>query len=683
MTDANLPQRPPSALPSLHDAPKEFLRREAVSTDGESRGRAAHAARFARLLVEAASARRASGAAPRPVRYPPLPAEFAELITAQTEIRQIPEQLVEVGDDGACDSVFALPAWLTRDPARVTDGVPGLLRVAFRGGHEIVVRADPAGAAPRDPALHAVKLRRKAPSRHRRRRLVETVRSLLAELETVLGESAPKARRLQDIIDDPEAAEAAGLRVWNDFVAACRVPRSFRVPNRSFSLADLLVLRRGSQGGRHREAFADHFPWAARHELDGADPEDVLSKIDENPANSIVVAARNFCCTGDAACDKAIRFAKLLPRHRLKQPLDRLLGAPVDQSDKQIRSLLLEAHSQDSELLTHIGCDIPRAHAQIRRALEVFFAYRDGTMGSFPCAYALATLLLRMMVRNASDPEEVDPHLLAAGLAAVSADSLAAFASARLADPSTTSPEPDADILDTGVLALLLYIGEPGRPRLTVKQLARFLREVHDRSVHRLETVRTRIDDGSFPPSPGWSDAKHSGADGVRIHPLTSFDEMAREGTDMRNCLGAGRYQIAVLLGRLALFSISTENERATLALAPMAEREPGGGIRYTRWEIDQLRGPMNDDPSTACRKAAYGLVELLDRECPFVLPQEEVQRQRAAREALDRSRSFNKSLVEAQARWEGIHREHLPPSFGGVSPDRIVANYLARRSRS
>ena len=679
MTVDDAPRRPLAAQPSPDDALREHLQHEAASTDGKSPDRAVRAARFARLLAEAASEQHASRTAPPPERHrAPLPAGLAELIAAGAELSQIPDQLVEAGIDGG--TVFNLPGWLTRaDASGTTDSIPGLLSVAFRrGGREIVVRADPAGTVPPDAALRAVKLRRKAPSKHRRRRIVETASSLLAELGTVLGRAAPTPPRLQNMLDDPATAETAGLRVWNDFVASCRVPPSFRVRNRSLSLADLLVLRRGSQDGRHREAFADHFPWAARHELDGGDPEEVFSTIDDNPADSIVVAARNFCCTGDAACDKAIRFAKLLPRHRLKQPLDRLLGAPADPADKQVRSLLLEAHSQDSELLTHIGRDVPRTRAQIRRALDVFFAYRDGTMGSFPCAYALATLLVRMMVRNASDPEEIDPDLVAAGLAAVSADSLAAFASARLDDPSTTLPEPDADILDTGALALLSYVGEPGRPRLTVKQLVRFARAAHDLSGHRIEIARTRLV-GSAPPPPGWSDAKHSDAGGVRIRPLGSFGEMAREGREMRNCLREGRYQLASLLGRLSLFAIGADDQRATLALRPTAERAPGGGVRYTGWEIDQLRGPLNADPAPACEQAAVRLVELLDQECPRLLSQEEVQRQRTAREALDQSRSFNRNILEAQARWEAVYRDHLPPSFGTVSPDEIVANYLAR----
>ena len=156
----------------------------------------------------------------------------------------------------------------------------------------------------------------------------------------------------------------------------------------------------------------------------------------------------------------------MLPRHRHKGALDSLLGdIGTHGGDHQVRSLLLEAYEQDSELFTHIGEDIERARRQIKRAISVLFAYRDGTSGSFPCAYALATLLVRLMVRGGYEPSSVDPAAIATGLAAVSADSLAAFATEQLADPAVSLPEPDADTLDTGVLALLAFIGET-EPRL-------------------------------------------------------------------------------------------------------------------------------------------------------------------------------------------------------------------------
>ena len=633
------------------------------------------------MLAAAGPAPNETAAAMPTDRLPPLPADLAPMVVDQVRVRCLPTRLDETGRAGTRDPVFILPAWLYRasghgDPDPGSRGASGFVRARLFGDGRISVDDRPVGTVPEEPDLRNVELRTATPSPHRRDRLVETARTLLGELEAVLGASAGDVDWLQRMLVDPAATEAEGLRVWNDFVAACRVPRSFLVPGRSLSLADLLVLRHGGEGGRHRQTFAEHHPWAARHALDGGDPDADFSRIDRNPANSITVAAKFFCCTGDSACDKAVAFARLLPRHRLNESLDRLLGEPREQPDTQIRSVLLEAHSHDRELITHIGRDVRATRARILRAIEVYFAYRDATHGSFTCAYSLATLLVRTMIRNASDPDEiVDPDSLATGLAAVSADSLAAFSARRLEDPSVETPDPDVDTLDAGLLAFLSYVGEPRRPLLTAKQLVRFAAAARDRSVHRLELGRASVDD-RLPSPPGWAD-KHARIAGARIRPFASFGEMAAEGREMRNCLREGRYQLAALLGRLALFSIDAGGERATLALRPQAESGPDGTIQYAGWELDQLRGPSNGDPGPACTAAAGMLKILLDEECPRVLPQQEALRQKAARDALDRSRSFNRDTAAAKARWDGIHRGHLPRSFREVSPEDIVASYL------
>ena len=614
----------------------------------------------------------------------PAPDRLAKTVLEEARLRHVPTRIVEPGIDGGTDTVYALPTWLGADlgdgychPDGRPRSAPGFVRVRFReGSRRIVVGDGSVGAVVDASVLRSVNLRRKAPSARRRRRIAATTTALMRELGAILGTSVSDIGWLRRMLDDPDTTEADAIRIWNDFVVRCPVPSSFRARNRSLSLADLLVLRRGGEGGRHRQVFAEHHPWAVRHLLDAADPDEAFATIDRNPANSIAVAAKQLCCSGDSACDKAVRFAKLLPRHRANESLDRLLGDPEERRARQCRSLLLEAHSQDSELVTHIGGNARRTRAQIRRALAVLFAYRDGTMGGFDCSYTLATLLVRMMVRNAFDPEALDPDALVAGLVAASADTFAALVSERLAIPSVRTPVPDADVLDTGVLALLAWIDEPGRPRLTTKQLVRFADASRDRCVHRFEAVKVSLE-RSLPLPPGWSDGKHSVVGGARVRLLTSLEEMALEGREMRNCLRHGRYQRAVQLGRLALFSIKAPDGRATLALKPLMDRAPGGGIRHGGWEVDECRGPMNDDPSPGTATAASELKELLEEECPYLLPREEVRRRRMVLETLDQSRSFNSDVAAANRRWRDLYVQHLPRSFAKATPEEIVAAYL------
>ena len=681
------------------DVLREFLEWARGPTGPEPRVAHALWVRIARLLDDATRTRVPAGKRAEasvvglPGRHPPLDARLVGMVLGQTGLRHAPTRSVEPGIDGGTETAYALPNWLTadvadgcRDPGGRTKSAPGFLRVRlWEDGRRIAVGNGSVDTLVDHSVLRVVKLRRKAPSPHRRGRLATTASALLEELEAILGVPASNVGWLRRMLDDPGGVESEALRIWNDFVARCQVPRSFRVRSGSLSLADLLVLQRGGEGGRHRQVFAEHHPWATKCLLESADPDEAFSPIDENPANSIVVAAEFFCCSSNSACPKAVRFAKLLPRHRLEESLDRLFGDPRDRSSsasQQCRALLLEAHSQDSELLTHIGGNARRTRAQIERARAVFFAYRDGTMGSFDCAYALATLLIRMMVRNAFDPAELDPESLVAGLVAASADTLAALASQRLETPSVSIPEPGADLVDTGVLALLAYVGGPGRPRLTMKQLVRFADAVRDQCVHRFEAVKLSVD-ANLPTPPGWSDEAHSPLGGVRVRALTSLDEMAREGREMKNCLRDGRYQHATLLGRLALFSIEANDGRATLALKPLAARAPGDGIRYVGWEIEELRGPQNNDPSAACERAASALREVLEEECPYVLPRLEVRRRKRVREALDQSRSFNGNVAAAMARWREVYVKHLPRSFDKVTPEEIVASYLVDPNES
>ena len=145
--------------------------------------------------------------------------------------------------------------------------------------------------------------------------------------------------------------------------------------------------------------------------------EAAFEPIDANPSACVLAAAKQVCCSPESACDKAVRFAKHLPRHWANPALDELLGAAAGRGDpdSQVRSVLLEAHEEDEELLSHIGEDAWETRGRIYRAIEVLFAYRDDQGGSFACAYRLAALLARIFVRSGHDPREVDPEEIAAG----------------------------------------------------------------------------------------------------------------------------------------------------------------------------------------------------------------------------------------------------------------------------
>ena len=643
---------------------------------------AAQAARIERLLDDAACATRPRAhVEPRLElfvhRRPSLPSHLAETVLEQTHVRQVPSRTTVARSVGAPHAVYVLPAWLFLDPGRgprrpggEPEGSLGFLRLECRGDRPTLI----GNAGSDGPLLRSVRLRARASSRRRRQRLVATARALGAEFEAVLGVSATDVGWLQGMLDDPRTVEAEGLRVWNDFVACCRIPESFRVAGRRLTLADLLVLRRGREQGQHRQTFAEQQPWPARHILDSPDPDAAFSTLDRNPANSIPVAAEIFCCSEDPACDKAKRFACFLPRHRRNQSLDRLLGAPTNPADKALRSLLLEAQKRDSELLAHIGRDVDLARAQIGRAIDVLHAYQDVTFGGFGCAYKLGTLLVRMMVRGGFDPCDLAPAAVATGLTGLSADSLAAFAAQCKDSPSARPPDPHADLVDAGVRSFLFFLGDWGRPRITAHQFVRFLGTVRAQSVHQLEVVKAKLGD-RWPPPPGWTEEMRTRVAGADVRVLTSVEALSVEGREMGHCLKeeSRPYERGALLGRLAMFSLRVGKERATLALERLEERDPGGGVRCAGWEVAELRGPQNDAPGPRCVAAADRLKKLLERDRGSVLPMTEIRRRARVQAALERSRTFNEDTAVAELRWEEIYRGRLPRSLGRVSAQEIV----------
>lgn len=604
----------------------------------------------------------------------PLTVRLATSIGNMIRTRQVASQSKANGSP-----VYSLPWWLAWDPGPFQEARPSFqVSVSKRGPLKIqeIVK----GGELESGQLDRVTLRPREPSKKRRNFLTAAAADLhLDELEKILGPaSAPSWDWLVRMIDDPVGVENDALEIWHDFIADCNLPSSFRIPGRALSLRGLMTLREGSGGGCHRHLFAEQHPWAAQEVLREPCPYKEFAQIDQNPANAIELSAKCLCCNPEAIeknCPKAVEFAKLLARHKHNPALDSLLGTQ-SRRDRRIRAILMEAHARDRELLTHIGRKAKETRRQIKQAIRIIFDYR-GMGGGIGCGYELATLMVRMMVRNPIDPQNIDRELFLRGLITVSADCLAAFASDRLADPSVISPEPDADSIDIGLLAFIAFLGRTQKPQLTINQLNKFAMAANERGVHKTSAVKDRPG-ANWEPAPVWPTLDHFDPNGVmRISELTSIKDILKEGRRMKNCLADGRYVRASILGRLALFSISGGSDRATLSLKPLQRQNGEGETWIDKWELDQLFGVANSEPSRACEDVAELLIQRLNARCPYLVPYSEVARRKQILIEMDESRCTNADIVSAQQYWKEIYLELLPRRFENLSPSKMVDDYL------
>ena len=576
---------------------------------------------------------------------------------------------------------YSLPWWLAWKPKHFHWGHPSF-QVTIGEGRRLKIRHAVTGDELESEQLNKVMLRDLKPCKKRRKLLSDSAATLFCVLGEVLGKSklASKWHWLKRVRNDPAGVEVDALKIWHGFIADCDLPSSFRIPGRTLSLADLVTLRAGSEGGCHRHSFAEQQPWAARALLRSSRAKEAFARIDQNPAHAISVSAHYLCCNADPAengCSKAAEFAKSIARHRNNPSIDRLLGAN-NQEDRRIRSLLMEAHKHDSELLTHIGSNVRDTRRLIKHAIHLIFDYQN-MGGSTGCAYELATLMVRMMVRYQIDPRNFDREILLRGLVTMSADCLAAFASERLSNSSIISPEPDADSLDLGLLAFVAFLGRTRKPQLTSRQLHKFAEAAGERGVHKICIISDHPEARWSVPS-YWSDVDFSYPRGeMRIVLLTSAEDILEEGRRMNNCLADGRYTRAAIIGRLAFFSISGNGDRATLSVKPL-QRDCDGGTFVEKWEIDQLRGVGNSEPSDTCADVAELMVQRLNERCPNLIPHSEIARRMHILAEMDESRGINADIVSAQRYWDEIYLKLLPPRFENLSPSEIVDDYLASR---
>ena len=545
---------------------------------------------------------------------------------------------------------------------------------------QITVTDSQSGKSISDAVLKEILLQVKSESLWRRNLMVAIANMALKQQQAscrddYLDESWPKK-----ILNDPVTAEEEVIQLWNEFVAETQVPSSFLITSRSpLSLRDLIILRSGGGERNHRQSFAENFPWAARSILTNSEaPDEEFKAIDDNPQGSKAVAAKYICCSNDPDCKKALSFANRVARYRHHGELDILLGDHQSLSEaNRNRAIFLKAFAEDPELITHIGSEVQRTRQQIYRAIEVLFAYmnyvsRDG----FDCAYSLAGLLVRIMVRNAYQPadDQFSPEEIVTGLAAVSADVLSAFVAKHLRDPTEISL--DASTLDVGVMSFLYYIGEKIRPRLTMNQLLKFVIRAGIHSRHELIMINS-FPENSWPPPAGWQLAfgDETYVEGVKIKSLTDAKRMFEEGMRMRNCLREGRYQRAALLGHLALFSLEAEDGKATLALKAVEEEIDDDTIILTCWEKYQSRGSENTEPSFSCLKAAETILRELQKFCPIRIAPKEIARRKRIEKRLDAHR-FNADTTEAKERWFEIYTNFLPRSFSKIEPEEIVKKF-------
>ena len=180
-----------------------------------------------------------------------------------------PARWIETGNDGGIETIYTLPSWLhgvpgtvQSDPFNERAAPARTLRVRLHGeGPQVTVEDALSGEALEGPALRAISMRHKGPSKRRRRRMVAAAGLLLDELGVILGASPTDAGWLRHMVDEPKAAERKALRIWNDFVGECLVPPSFSVPKRralSPGRPPRDSARRGR--GRHRQSFANNHP---------------------------------------------------------------------------------------------------------------------------------------------------------------------------------------------------------------------------------------------------------------------------------------------------------------------------------------------------------------------------------------------------------------------------------------
>ena len=575
------------------------------------------------------------------------------------------------------DRVRVLPAWLLDDgrsgPGRNLCVVSGAFAANIHIADALTTKPFPA------KRLRNYALRRRRPSVRRRRRLAAEAEHLIGCLGRVLGTEPESAGALRRMVESPSETEQEALAVWNGFVDECRNRLGRQAVKAGMTMEGLALLSQGRAGGRDRQWFLVHYPWAFAAALESGEAERFFRRIDKNRASARAVAERLLCCQRLDKCKSAGLVAKRMPKYRADPGLLHLLGRYKGRQDTRFRAILLEANERDGgELLAQVVRDSGRTRRQLGFAVQAIV--RAGAMGGGVTArYEAGMLAFRSFAWSGHDPDGGDPEPLIEGLAAVSADCLAGFAARRRPEGAVDPDEPAGpDPVDRGILALIGLLDGSGRPELTGKQLVAFAEGAAARCVHRIRILE-RADIGSEWPEPPGLNAG-SGIAGARF--LATPGEVRAEGRGMQNCLRyAESYIHGSSLGRLALFSIrAPDGVRATLSLASV-ESLNKGGIRVDGYEIDELRGFANREADLACRAVAERVADALNDCSPRSLPPEEALRRAEVRRLLNERRSFNEDPAAAEERWRELYLPLLPRRFAELSPQKVVEDWFRKRA--
>ena len=555
-------------------------------------------------------------------------------------------------------ALFILPAWiaLNQDSPAVREA----LRVycpSQPGKHAMTVDGNWSRAQ-----LQRVQLAPRAPAGWRRTRIVEAARMIQQGRREVIG--APSdSRWLQNMAENPDVVEDEAIRLWSRFLECADVPRGLVIPGFEATLDDLFVVNSGAKNGRDRRWCADHWPAVVSLLCHQGKAAQEYRRVEKGRTAALPIATRVVCCQDDSTCSKAAKFARRLPRYSHDPRISQLLAG----DEPAIRWLVVNAdHEDNGDLLRRIA----REPAQARERMEFVVAAMRAlarTVHHDRALYAGGVLLSRILAGSGWNPGQFDPAVVGRGVLSVSADCLAAFAAVRHSDGE---PE-EASSLEVGVLALIELLAA-ARPRLTPRQLFRFLEYAGSHGVHRVRSVRSQLPE-SWPAPAGWSDVEPAAESGrSRIVPLLDSVAVQAEGEEMSNCLRGGTFmRMELLTGGKALFSVQVGGERATLALVATERREVST-IQVEAWKIDALRGPSNGPPAGSCEEAARTLVGQLNRRLPVALSAAEVRRRREISARVEGRHSFNADLRTASARWKDYVRR-LPKRFWSIEPSSVV----------
>ncbi len=572
------------------------------------------------------------------------------------------------------DCVRVLPAWLldggSRRPGRNLCVVSGAFAANIHIADALTTKPLPA------KRLRSHALRRRRPSKRRQRRLAAEAEQLLESLERVLGGVPESARALRRTVEHPCDTEREALAVWNGFVDECRNRLGRQALLAGMTLEGLALVTQGRDGGRDRQWFLQHYPWAFVAALESGDAERLFRGIDRNRAGARAAAERLLCCRRLEECRKARYVARRMPKYRADPGLLQVLGRYGGQQDTRFRAILLEANARDrGELLAHVVRDSARTRRQLGFAVQAIV--RAGEMGGdAKTRYEGGVLAFRSFAWSRHDPDGADPALLAEGLAAVSADCLAGFAARHMEAAADLGGPDEPDSVDCGILALTGLLEGTGRPELTGRQLVAFAEGAATRCIHRVHILERAAIGSEWREPPGWS----AGVAGARF--LATPEAVRAEGRAMQNCLRyAESYIYGSAMGRLALFSVRTpDGVRATLSLAAVQSLDKDG-IRVDGYEIDELRGFGNRAPDAACVAIAEHVADALNERCPRVLSPEEVSRRTEVRRTLNERRGFNADAAAAGERWRELYLPLLPRRFAGLSPEKVVEDWFRKRA--